>query len=256
MATRLRTLDRALPAESARVTSAADDEAVHDLRVTIRRIRTVLRLVRPLYGRFHADVVRRAFASVQRATGALRDEEALVETLDGLELPATAELTRFRTARRRREIALRRAVVAHLRSGELARARRLLDALLTLPVRPKRERELAGFAERVVARARKGVQRKRDADPDDARALHDLRIAYKHLRYAIETFGEALAGAEGGAAAAAEREQAKAEQKRLGEVHDLDVALAVIARTRSLGPAAREGLKRALREARARKVGR
>ncbi|MDB4996080.1 MAG: hypothetical protein JWM74_3512 [Myxococcaceae bacterium] len=252
IARKLREMDRALPAETKRVVTAADDEAVHDLRVTIRRLRTVLKLARPLYGRFLADAVRRSFAAVQQATGDLRDEEALAETLDKLDkldAPTAAALRTWRDRRRARERLLRRAVVRHLQSGELAKARALLGALTTLPVKPNRRKDLARFALRCTEDARRTVDSLRGASTDDSVALHDLRIAYKHLRYSIEIFEGALP-----ADVAAVREPATKFQKRLGDIHDIDVALETIARARGLTVLVRTKLRTALTAVRGKKI--
>ena len=78
-------------------------------------------------------------------------------------------------------------------AGASHRARQLLNALLTLPVRGDRDVALGKFARRVVKLARDGVEARRDTAPDDVVGLvHDLRIAYKKLRYAVEIFSEAL----------------------------------------------------------------
>jgi CHAD domain-containing protein len=254
VARKLHEMDRALPAQTKRVVTAADDEAVHDLRVTIRRLRTVLKLARPLYGRFLADAVRGAFAAVQQATGDLRDEEALAETLDkvdklDLDPPTAAALRSWRDRRRARERLLRRAVVRHLQSGELARARKLLGALTTLPLRPGRRKDLARFALRCAENARREVDSLRGAPTDDVVALHDLRIAYKHLRYSIEVFEGALP-----ADVAAVREPATKFQKRLGDIHDIDVAFDTIARARGLTVAVKAQVRAALAAMRTKKV--
>jgi CHAD domain-containing protein len=252
VARKLREMDRALPAETKRVVTSADDEAVHDLRVTIRRLRTVLKLARPLYGRFLADAVRRSFAAVQQATGDLRDEEALAQTLDKLDkldAPTGAALRAWRDRRRARERLLRRAVVRHLQSGELAKARTLLGALTALPVKPRRKKDLARFALRCTDDARREVDGHRGAGTDDALALHELRIAYKHLRYSIEIFESALP-----ADVAAVREPATKFQKRLGDIHDIDVALETVARSRGLTLPVKAKVGAALRALRAKKI--
>ncbi len=232
----LRALDEALAAVIPRVMEAADDEAIHDLRVAIRRVRTMLKLVRPVYGRFHADSVRRAFTNVQRATGELRDEEVLEETLD--EARVDFESFRgWRSRRRARERRLRRAVLARLEKGELQRARAMLRALLTLPVNPNRDRDLGKFARKCVERAQRGVEALRDVSTDDAEGLHELRIAYKELRYTAELLEGALP-----ADLRALAQPAARFQKRLGELHDVDVATVAARRARALDPEARSAL--------------
>src|SRR5262249_47808394 len=150
---KLRDCDEEIRAAIPRVIDDADDEAIHDLRVAIRRLRTLLKMSRRLYGRWHADVVRRSFAEVQRATGELRDEEVLEETLAGVgDHPAIVDWLKTRRTRERK---LRRAVVTLLERGDLDRARLLLKALLVFPVPPKSDTDLARFARRTVDRARR-----------------------------------------------------------------------------------------------------
>jgi CHAD domain-containing protein len=234
---KLRTLDTALvntaPRLLAKTPGMIDEEAVHDLRVAIRRTRTLLKMSRSVFGRWHTDVVREAFAEVMRATGELRDEEVLEETLAGAAAgPEYAEWLRQRSAR---ESKLRRAVIARIERGDLDRARLLLKALLVFPVEPERNVELARFARRTVERARRRVERRRDVDVADVIAMHELRIAYKELRYSIELLAEALP-----IDARAQLEPAVVFQKRLGELHDVDVATDVVQKTKGLPPAARE----------------
>jgi CHAD domain-containing protein len=250
LASKLRALDEQLAATLPRVHGAQDDEAIHDMRVAIRRLRTILRLARKVYGRFHADAVRRAFADVQRATGALRDEEVLGETLGDVAV-TDPPFVAWRARRRARERALRRGVESHLRSGELARARTLLAAIVTLPVRPARDVDVAKFARRAVDAARRKVEKRRDCSTSDAAGLHELRIAYKNLRYTVEIFAEALPHD-----LAAMEKPASHFQKRLGEIHDVDMALQTVGRARGLSPRVRSRLAKELSKERRERVGR
>ena len=233
LAPMLRRLDVAVGKAIPRVVKDADEEAIHDLRVAIRRLRTLLRLARPVYGRFHADAVRVAYTEVFRATGELRDEEVLDETLDevAVEEPSFVAWRALRSARERR---LRRATVARVSGGELAKARLLLRALVTLPALPKRDKNLAKYARRCVESARRRVEKLSDVPTDDVVGLHDLRIAYKELRYAAELLAGALPEE-----LAALAEPAARFQKRLGEIHDADVAIATVSRARALTPETR-----------------
>jgi CHAD domain-containing protein len=237
---KLRELDVAVTETAPRVlgkgpgtSDEVDDDAVHDLRVAIRRMRTLLKMSRGLFGRWHTDVVRGAFADVMRATGELRDEEVLEETLEG-----TAEGPEFASwlgARKTREKKLRHAVATRIRRGDLDRARLMLKALLVFPVEPERNVDLARFARRTVERARRKVENKRDVEVTDVLGMHELRIAYKELRYSIELLSEALP-----IDARAQLEPATVFQKRLGELHDVDVATDVIRNAKNLPVAARE----------------
>jgi CHAD domain-containing protein len=229
VAAQLRELDAALAFAIARVVGHLDDEAIHDLRVAIRRIRTLLKMARPLFGRFHADAVRKAFADVMRATGELRDEEVLEQTLDGLsERPAFVEWRRARGAHQKK---LRRAASAAVEHGELDRARLMLRALLVFPFDASRNAPLSKFARRTATRARRMLERNRGVKLDDTKGLHDLRIAYKELQYSVELLAEALPQN-----ARALREPATIIQKRLGEIHDADVAIQTLQKARGLPP--------------------
>jgi CHAD domain-containing protein len=210
-----------------------DDEAVHDLRVAIRRMRTLLKMSRALFGPWHTDAVRAAFAEVMRATGELRDEEVLEETLEGA--ASGTEYAGWLRQRKPRETKLRRALATRIDRGDLDRARLMLKALLVFPIDPERDVELARFARRTVERARRKVERRRDAHVSDVTGMHDLRIAYKELRYSIELLSDALP-----IDARALLEPATVFQKRLGELHDVDVAIEVIQKAKGLTAPARE----------------
>ena len=244
---KLRELDGALVDAIPRVVNAADDEAIHDLRVAIRRLRTLLKMARPLFGRWHSDAVRKAFAEVMKATGDLRDEEVLEETLEDVaQDPAFASWLGRRAARERK---LRKNVLVRIEHGELDRARLMLKALLVFPFDPQRNVDLSKFARRTVERARRVVEKGRDVAPEDTLGLHDLRISYKELRYAIELLAEALP-----LDARAMLEPAVVFQKRLGEIHDADVAIEVIQNARNLPEAARTEALASLAKVRAKRL--
>jgi len=230
LAKQMRDLSRTLAATIPRVKERADDEAIHDMRVALRRLRVVLKLSRSIFGRFHVEAIRATFTRVHRASGALRDEEVLEETLSGLGVEAP-ELAAWIALRKKREDALRTIVEKRLRAGDLKRPLHALGALLSLPVAPKRRRPLAEFAASSVERAQKGVELLRDAPVENVEALHLLRIAYKRLRYTTEIFHDALP-----IDVAALAEPSARFQKRLGTIHDLDVARVVMDRARTLPP--------------------
>jgi CHAD domain-containing protein len=256
LAAKLRSLDDRLRELVPRaVVRAPDAEAVHDLRVALRRARTILEAGASVLGRFHCGEVRRALRDVQRATGAVRDEEVLldlVETLgssDRSDRALAARLEPWIVVRRRRERGLRRGLTRAIEAGGIERSCRLLDALLAFPVDPSLDKPLAKLARRSVAKASRRVERLRESGANDPRALHELRIAYKRLRYVVETFTEALPEGLGALAPRAARMQ-----NRLGAVHDIDVVVASVKRARALSPDSRGPLLEALAWARVERV--
>jgi CHAD domain-containing protein len=225
-----------------RVLASGDGEAVHDFRVALRRTRTLLEVGRAVFGRFHTDEVRAALRDVHRASGALRDEEVLLELLvslteEGSDLIARADVGEWIAGRRRRERRLRSALRRKLREGELDRGRRLLDALVAFRVKPSRDKSVTKFARRAVEDARREVERRRGAPLDDAEALHRLRIAYKRLRYTVETFSSVLPSD-----LAALAQPASRFQSRLGRLHDTDLAIACVEGAPSLLDTGRHAL--------------
>jgi CHAD domain-containing protein len=242
--TKLRALEGRLDEVAPRVTAGEDDDAVHDLRVALRRTRTVLEVARRVLGRYPADEVRRAFRDLQRATGALRDEEVMREVVSSLRVTGI-DVDAWLAARARREGRLRGTLMQTIRAGGLERGRVLLEALLVFPIKPSRDRRLAKVARRSVERARRSVERHRGARLDDPLALHRLRIAYKRLRYTLEIFGEALPSHMGAGAQAAARFQS-----RLGDLHDVDMAIGCIRRARTLSSQSKTELLARLEELR------
>ncbi|HEY5146418.1 MAG TPA: CHAD domain-containing protein [Polyangiaceae bacterium] len=227
-----------------RLLSPSDDRAVHDLRVALRRTRTLLEVGRPVLGRFHADEVRAALRDVQRASGVLRDEEVLLEILTPLTIlgaearpEVSASVTAWIDARRRRERRLRSGLRRTIRQGELERGRRLLAALIAFRTKPSRDRRLTKFARRAVEDARREVERRRAGPLLEPEALHRLRIAYKRLRYTVEAFASVLAPELAGLAQPAARFQG-----RLGKLHDVDMVIACVKTAPNLPDAARDAL--------------
>ncbi len=248
LARQLRALLVRLEAPLPRVLGRADDEAIHDMRVALRRLRVVLKLARPIFGRFHVDAIRAAMTRVHRASGALRDEEVLRETLTGLGIEDWG-WSEWLERRRAREDSLRRIIEQRLRAGGLRQPVRMLRALLSLPVATKRRTTLSVFARKAAARASRDVDELRGAPTDDDAALHRLRIAYKRLRYTSEILEPGLPHD-----VAALAKPAADFQKVLGTVHDLHVAASVVTRARSLDDAVKADALRRIAQNRARAI--
>lgn len=251
------------------VADESDPEAVHDFRVGLRRLRTVLRASRSVYRK--ADM-KLAIAAVKRfgdATNALRDEEVLGETiamtkLDDDERRAVAG---WLADRARRERVLRHEAMALIAGPELQEA---LSTLLThVEAGPRADEDAAVFAKRRLAEARKDVRELLPADRSDVAGLHRLRIRFKRLRYTAEMLGRFVTDLD--AAAALQKDEplrkkrvnygavaklAAHMQKDLGQLHDADVALDAISLADDLPAPLRSDLSRALRELRGRLVDR
>lgn len=206
---RARTLYRHLPHAL-----AGEPEAVHQLRVAARRLRVTLPLVALRGEGRRARQARRDLRDLTRAAAVGRDLDVMLEALATLlEQPDSAARTLLR----------------HLREAQRRSRRRLADALLDQDLtrlrrdlRAVQARGAAGEAvclERALGAARAEAAELREAldalDGYDARALHQLRIGLRRLRYTTE-----VVDAVRGRSSQAPR-LLRDQQQELGRVHDL-----------------------------------
>jgi CHAD domain-containing protein len=176
---------------------ADDDEAVHDMRVGTRRLRSHLATFRPFLDQPRTEPLRDELKWLGQELGRLRDSEVLTDRLRQITNTEPSELvlgpvtTRIDLEMRSRERNARESVLGTLGSD------RYLDLLEDLhelvddppfwterPPKPKRVRKQ-------VARAFKRMDRRADAvvdEPQEERdiGLHELRKAAKRARYAAE----------------------------------------------------------------------
>jgi CHAD domain-containing protein len=166
-----------------------DAEAVHDLRVAVRRLRALLRSARDLFVREWADGLRAELGWLGRALGPLRDLDVLIAHLreEAAELgdedraalpPAFAALDADHAAAR--------AVALHALSSDRYFA--LLETLASPPKLSESEEALAGVAAAQLEKLRK-LMRRADDDASDE-LLHKARINAKRMRYVAESLGE------------------------------------------------------------------
>lgn len=174
--TQLRRLEPALNEALLRLQQAQDTEALHDLRVCLRRIRSLLRPLRGCPGATRLD---RAAAELGRLTTPLRDLEVLI-----------AELARHRLDWQ-----------ANVRQSDLqARYRQLLahpqiiDFPSLLHTWPRRFRRTARRTakHRLNRRLQRQQQQLRRALADTGYDRHRLRLLIKRLRYAAEAYPQRL----------------------------------------------------------------
>ena len=172
-----------------------DPEAIHQMRVAVRRLRTVVRLGRDALPGRGADALRRELRWLGAALGGVRDLDVQLARLDAHagQLPAVQRrrLTGYRSAlRRRRDTA--RAGLREVIDG--ARVTRLLLALERAATPGRRMRPAAGdvpvarAGREAVRRAQRRLRKRGRAVGGrfEAEDLHALRIRAKRLRYLVE----------------------------------------------------------------------
>lgn len=225
-----------------------DPEFVHQARVAIRRLRSALRLWRPLLPAVFREHFAPAWRDLAATLGEARNLDVFAtETLPPLlaTFPERPPLTRLQhLAERRRQ----HAQADVRRAFDAPRFARLLlgftAALHALPEsgsaaegdavqggaseKAAEPQTLSAFARRRLRRFDRDVQRLSSAIGSDQEAHHQLRIAFKRLRYALE-FMAPLYGTHAirrYLAAAAEM------QALLGAMNDLTVAERLVAELR------------------------
>ncbi|ODU03627.1 MAG: hypothetical protein ABS81_13445 [Pseudonocardia sp. SCN 72-86] len=184
----------ALAAQDIRVRRDEPD-AVHQMRVASRRLRSGLQAYRPLLDRERTDPLVDELRDLGRTLAPARDAEVLRERISagisGLDPtlvlgPVQAQVTRHFA---RVEAEARAAVLAELDGDRYARLRTALDDFLAdPPLSPRAGRpagkELPKVAARTARRLEKAVARMKSDESDEA--VHRVRKDAKRMRYATE----------------------------------------------------------------------
>ncbi|VVO37250.1 CHAD domain-containing protein [Pseudomonas fluorescens] len=175
---RLLGLEVRLRACQARLEAATDGEALHDLRTTVRRLRSLLRPLRGLPG---VEQLETAAAAVGDLTTPLRDREVLAAYLSSHGQPEAAE---------RRMLQMAKACPAVANGPELAQLFLILDAFPRFLRASQRQGLLKGLRQRIEKRLAKQWKSLDKALHDPAHDRHRLRLLIKRVRYAIEAYPE------------------------------------------------------------------
>lgn len=211
------------------VDPAADPSYIHQLRVALRRLRSLLRLFAPVLPETFVAVWRRRLGDHARALDAARDLDVLCDAVLAPVGAAAGDpggmLARLGTVLEAARGEARAAVWCQM--APASQGRLLLGFMAALHRLPqddaRRGRALVALAQRRLDRARRRVVRRlaaaRKGDPEQ---LHRLRIACKHLRYGLDCCAPLFATK----AVARYLRALSRVQDRLGYVHDLDVARA------------------------------
>ncbi|OMI91671.1 metal-binding protein [Streptomyces sp. M1013] len=203
-------------------------DAVHQMRVTCRRLRGCLRSYRSVLDRRATDPLRAELRWLSGELGAARDQEVLGERIGAAVTRLPEELVLGPVAARLRVWEVSHGGEVRSRTREaLATPRylRLLDALDSLVRQPPLRAKAAGKPARTMARAvlkeygrLAGRMERAMAQPagrSRESGLHEARKAAKKLRYAAEVARPAL-----GKPVARLGKRAKAVQRLLGEHQD------------------------------------
>lgn len=172
---------------------AAEMEALHQLRVNIRRLRSMLAFFKILFSEKQVKAWTKHLDRVSRATSAARDLDVYIAYLEQYKgklptarekKPITAVLARTKDLRVEIQPRILKALAAFEDSGTL---QSLSKAMAHASMKSRKES--------VYKIARKGLFKRVKkllayepivCQPDRIEDLHQMRIAAKHLRYSLE----------------------------------------------------------------------
>jgi len=238
-AARLVALDRldAAAAALARCLEADDPDALHDFRVALRRLRSLVRAYRPQLKGGAPKRLRRRLRQVSSGTNEGRDAEVLLdwlrvqhESLSARERVGWRWLVARVEAREREAAEALPNLAARFRKVEQRLRRRLATYRLTVELEANGAAAAHSFGA-VTAAALRALAADLEArfsdapvpEPEDAAAVHSARIAAKRLRYLLEPVAN-----EAGAELVLER--LRALQDLLGELNDAHNATLAMAK--------------------------
>ncbi len=206
----------------------SDIEGVHGMRVATRRLRSALHDFMPLMKKRPPKKLRKELKQIADALGTVRDQDVAIAALEGLQTEADMELIKTGIEKFLKERADVRAA-ARLVLTEAVAISRMNDlqerfgAAIGKAVSLKKSKRAVSFNEAGREVVAAGLQDLLDLGtslykPFQIKKLHEMRIAAKRLRYAIELFTACW-----GKPIAPFAEEIAEMQSFLGEVHDCDV---------------------------------
>lgn len=206
----------------------SDIEGVHSMRVATRRLRSALRDFMPLMDKRPSKRVRKELKKLADALGAVRDRDVAILALEKLQTEAETALIKEGIGKLLKERNDLRET-ARLNLTETLADRRLDDlqkrftTTLDKAARQKNRKRTVSFNEAGREVVAAGLQDLLDLgaslyEPFKTEELHEMRIAAKRLRYAVELFVSCW-----GKRIAPFADEIADMQSFLGEAHDCDI---------------------------------
>ena len=209
-----------------------DPEGVHSMRVASRRLRSALRDFAPYLRKRELTSTLRRIKQLADALGAVRDQDVAIDALEKLRATAPqqvsvviGELISIREGIRSKARLDLKPIVVKEQLKQLNRVFLMAVDAATVPKAQRGHLSHPGptyldMAKSIILDRLKELEKLSNSlyRPLKVKPLHDMRIAAKRLRYAIELFQECWG--EGIAPFAAEAARL---QTALGDLHDCDV---------------------------------
>ncbi|MBC3951667.1 CHAD domain-containing protein [Pseudomonas folii] len=162
----------------ARLAASTDPEALHDLRTTVRRLRSLLR---PLRGVSGVEQLEAAAKAIGELTTPLRDMEVLAAHLAEQGLTDAAAVRINKVSKAYGQVAT---------SAELGRLFSTLDQFPGFLRVQQRQQLLRGLRKTIEKGMDKQWKKLREAIADPAHDRHRLRLLIKRVRYAADAYPE------------------------------------------------------------------
>jgi CHAD domain-containing protein len=203
-----------------RARANASEKSIHQLRVSARRLLGTLELTHALSRRVEIAKLQRRFQEILKTMGPLRDLQVQLEKISEMRrVKPIADFRRFLERRERREIS---AIRKKLKRGA---RRRFSEEIEDIRLHLVRQREKSGpeklqqgVARVLRSRRNEFLKAKKRFKPADDDTLHEMRIALKKLRYAVEAARPVL-----GESATQLASDMRAVQQLLGDARDVQL---------------------------------
>lgn len=206
----------------------SDIEGVHAMRVATRRLRSALRDFEPLLRKRAVKNVRKDLKKLADALGAVRDQDVAILALENLQIEAATEqikngIGQLLEERRTERETARMDLLEALAISNITILQENFTTALEKAVKQKKQSTAISFNQAGHQAVSAALAEFCDLgasiyEPFKIEALHEMRIAAKRLRYAVELFtacwGERITPF---------AEEIAEMQGFLGEVHDCDV---------------------------------
>ena len=228
--------------EFRRCSKHCSEEAVHELRVSIRRLLAQLMLVEEVLPGDSLSKLRKALKRRFKQFGELRDVHVQRQTIDRL-LARHPALVLLDAELKRRE---KRLVKEVARSLETGREKKLLNWVVRVlaslaedaDYQPTQRRMLGQIMDAASAAFDEVNRRLAEVSVAEPATIHRVRLAYKKFRYMVEALSPTWTGY-----TPKQLRRMAYYQRRLGRIQDLEVLRAALAAFAKRNPASRAAMR-------------
>ena len=206
----------------------SDPEGVHSMRVASRRLRSAMRDFMPYLRQRGLTPVLKQTKSIAATLGEVRDHDVAIIALEKIEKQAPAEMSatlkQLVDARKELRNDSREKLNSVLVASELKQAKSefmdRVERATALPKSGDQHLTYSKMSASVIFDRLRELEKLSESlyNPFEIESLHDMRIAAKRLRYALELFQQCW-----GRSILTFAKTAARMQTALGEVHDCDV---------------------------------